>query len=186
MDRMLDGLAWLVAAFLTVQASGCTPQERDFLKELAQTFQQIQKDKRPPEVATAIPSPTPTVTAIPTPSPTPEPTVHITPVVEPLPCGKRNPQDGHKRGFTWKPNSDTQKWATAVLPPGTHGPCTFAGLPARHKGEIGGIHEDGTLAREVHILDRWTGERLKKEHGKIIVRCDCWSWSIPDPSVRVD
>lgn len=156
---------------------GCTAAELDSLRELATTLQDLTKKKA---------TPTPTVEATPMAVPTMTPTPAPTKKIDAPPCGKRNPQDGHKRGFTWKPNSDTQKWATAVLPPGAHGPCKFAGLDARHKGEIGGEHPGDAPAREVHILDRWTGERLKKEHGNIIVRCGCWNWSIPNPSVRVD
>ena len=181
MNQLADGLSWVTAALLVTSATGCTPQEREFFKEMAQTFQSMQKER--PAKETPLPTPAATPTPATTPVATPTPT-HIK--APPLPCGKRNPNDGFKRGFTWKPNSDTQKWATAVLPPGSHGPCTFAGLPVRHKGEIGGPHEDGTLPREVHILDGWTGERLHEEHKNIIVRCDCWSWSIPNPSVRVD
>lgn len=126
---------------------------------------------------------TPTPTPTPTPTATPEPTE--TPrEVKKVPCGKQKSEDGFKRGFTWKPNSDTQKWATVVLPEGTSGECTFAGLKARHKGEIGG--ENGTEKREVHILDGWTGQRLKEKHGAIIVRCECWFWSVKNPAIRVD
>lgn len=170
----------LIAGLLL--ATGCTAAELDSLRELAATLQELTDKKKPTPTTAVEVTPAPTPTAIATPTPTLAPTKEI----EPPPCGKRNPQDGHKRGFTWKPNSDTQKWATAVLPPGAHGPCTFAGLDARHKGEIGGEHPGDAPAREVHILDRWTGERLKKEHGNIIVRCGCWNWSIPNPSVRVD
>lgn len=102
-------------------------------------------------------------------------------------CGARNPKDGHKRGFVWKPESDTQKWAVAILPNelGPELECSFAGLKARHKG----AHHDeiGTAGtRQVHILDGWTGERLEKKHGRIVVRCGCVHWSIPRPSKRVD
>ena len=161
MDKVLDAMCWVIAAALAINAQGCTPQELESLKDFAATLQSLKKPKKE-EV---------------TPTPTP------TPIDAPI-CGKKNPKDGEKRGFTYKPNSDTQKWATVVLPPGAHGPCAFAGIPARDKGIIGG--DDGSLPRSVHILDGWTGEKLKQEHGPIIVRCDCWSWSIPNPAVRVD
>lgn len=183
---------------LTVTAlfllAGCTPEHLAIVKEIAKVAAEF-KGSKPAQV-----EPTPTPTLSPTPTPTASPTAAGEPNKEegkggekpkatitpgpPPPCGKRPAEDGFKRNFTWKPNSDTQKWATAVLPPSVPGECTIAGLKARYKGDIGGY--DGAEPRAVMILDGWTGEKLKKEHGRIIVRCGCWNWSIPNPSVRVD
>lgn len=163
--------------------TGCTPEHLAIVKEIAIVAASFRPQK-PAESAT--PTPTPISILTPTPSPLASPTANPEALPSPIPCGRKNPQDGAKRGFTWKPNSDTQKYAVAVLPEGIPGDkCTFAGLPARNKGFIGGAHE-GTEKRAVTILDGWTGERLKKEHGAIRVRCGCYWWSIPNPAVRVD
>ena len=168
-------------AFTALVLAGCTPEHVILFKEVVSVVASLKPDKKPEVIP---PTPVPTSTPIIAPTIAPEP-VEPEPVVI-VPCGRKNPQDGAKRGFTWKPNSDTQKWAVAVLPQGIPGnECTFAGLPARYKGDIGGAHE-GTEKRAVTILDGWTGERLKKEHGPIRVRCGCYWWSIPNPSVRVD
>ena len=167
--------------------TGCTPEHLAIVKEIAIVAASFRPQK-PAESATPTPAPTSTLTATPSQSPSPlaSPTASPEALPSPIPCGRKDPQDGAKRGFTWKPNSDTQKWAVAVLPEGIPGDqCTFAGLSARNKGFIGGAHE-GTEKRAVTILDGWTGERLKKEHGAIRVRCGCYWWSIPNPAVRVD
>ena len=171
--------------------TGCTPEHLAIVKEIAVVAASFRPQK-PAESATPTPISTPTLTATPSPIPSPFPNPLASPrpspeaLPSPIPCGRKNPQDGPKRGFTWKPESDTQKWAVAVLPEGIPGDkCAFAGLPARYKGDIGGAHE-GTEKRAVTILDGWTGERLKKEHGAIRVRCGCYWWSIPNPAVRVD
>lgn len=172
MKKLLIGL---------VAVTGCAPEHVVLMKEIVSVVASLKPDKKP-----EVPSPTPTPTLTPSAAPTiaPEP-IPNKPDVS-VPCGRKNPQDGAKRGFTWKPESDTQKWAVAVLPQGISGEgCSFAGLPARYKGDIGGAHE-GTEKRAVTILDGWTGERLKKEHGAIRVRCGCYWWSIPNPSMRVD
>ena len=164
----------------------------EHLKVAEQVLSAIQRHSKSSAEQSVVPSPTPTIeplvapTVAPTPIPSPIVLVDNKEPVE-VKCGARNPKDGAKRGFVWKPESDTQRWAVAILPNeiGPEIDCTFAGLPARHKGahhdEIG---NSGT--RQVHILDGWTGERLKKKHGQIIVRCGCVHWSIADPSVRVD
>lgn len=171
-----------IAAVLILVLAGCSAQD---LAKWTVVIEAARQALKPPAEATHLPTPTPTPTLPPTatPEPTKPPAEHIPDVGKNVPCGKLPASDGFKRGFTWKPSSDTQKWAVAVLPPETSGPCTIAGLKARGKGVIGG---DGVPAREVHILDGWTGERLEKIHGPIIVRCGCWSWSVKRPSQRVD
>jgi hypothetical protein len=145
---------------------------KDEIIKLYDKHNNIKKDEiKIPELP---PTPTPLLLDLPTES------SEIKPA-----CGRKNPKDGFKRGFTYKPNSDTQNWATVVLPPYiTTESCTFAGLDARNKGTIGG--ENGTEKRAVHILDRWTGQKLKEKHGSIIIRCGCYFWSIPNPSIRYD
>lgn len=164
----------------------------EHLKVAEQVLSAIQRSSKSFAVQSDAPTPSPTMTPVEppviVPTATPSPIVlaeEAAPVA--VKCGARNPKDGHKRGFVWKPNSDTQKWAVAILPNdlGPELECTFAGLPARHKG----AHHDeiGTAGtRQVHILDGWTGERLEKKHGQIIVRCGCVHWSIPHPSLRFD
>jgi len=159
--------------------AGCTAAELMQAQAIIEAAQQaLEKAPKPTPSATPTLSPTPTATPSETST---EPPVSS---VQPPPCGKLDPKDGFKRGFTWKPNSETQKWAVAVLPPGIPGECTIAGLKARNKGIIGG--DDGSLPRSVLILDGWTGERLQKEHGAIVVRCGCWRWSVKTPAERVD
>jgi hypothetical protein len=169
--------------------TACSAEHLKVAEQVLSAIQRHSKNSAEPSVA---PSPTPTIE--PLVAPTVAPTATPTPIVlvenkEPIEvkCGARNPNDGPKRGFVWKPNSDTQKWAVAILPNdlGPELECSFAGLPARHKG----AHHDeiGTAGtRQVHILDGWTGERLEKKHGRIVVRCGCVHWSIPRPSKRVD
>jgi hypothetical protein len=169
--------------------TACSAEHLKVAEQVLSAIQRHSKNSVGPSVA---PNPTPTIE--PLVAPTGAPTATPTPIVlvedrEPVEvkCGARNPVDGPKRGFVWKPESDTQKWAVAILPNelGPELECSFAGLPARHKG----AHHDeiGTAGtRQVHILDGWTGERLEKKHGKIVVRCGCVHWSIPRPSKRVD
>ena len=160
----------------------------EHIKVAEQVLSAIQKHSQPKTISTPTPTPEPVEppVVVPTAAPSPIVLVEEKEAVE-VKCGARNPKDGHKKGFVWKPNSDTQKWAVAILPNdlGPELECTFAGLPARHKG----AHHDeiGTAGtRQVHILDGWTGEKLEKKHGQIIVRCGCVHWSIPHPSERVD
>jgi len=164
----------------------------EHLKVAEQVLSAIQRSSKSFVVPSGVPTPLPTIAPVeppaiaPTATPTPIVLVEEADPVE-VKCGARNPKDGHKKGFVWKPNSDTQKWAVAILPNdlGPELECSFAGLPARHKG----AHHDeiGTAGtRQVHILDGWTGERLEQKHGKIVVRCGCVHWSIPKPSKRVD
>jgi hypothetical protein len=169
--------------------TACSAEHLKVAEQVLSAIQRHSKSSAEPSVA-----PNPTPTTEPLVAPTVAPTATPTPIVlvedrEPVEvkCGARNPVDGPKRGFVWKPESDTQKWAVAILPNdlGPELECSFAGLPARHKG----AHHDeiGTAGtRQVHILDGWTGERLEKKHGKIVVRCGCVHWSIPRPSKRVD
>jgi hypothetical protein len=174
--------------------AGCTPEHLAIVKEIAKVAAEFKGSKPAQVELTPTPtlSPTPTSTASPTAAGEPEkdegkeaekPKATITPGPPP-PCGKRPAEDGFKRNFTWKPTSDTQKWAVAVLPPSIPGECTIAGLKARYKGDIGGY--DGAEPRAVMILDRWTGEKLEKTHGPIVVRCGCWEWHIAKPSKRYD
>lgn len=174
-----------LAAIAALTLSGCTAETVSLTKELVSFAISL----RPTPSPTLSPAPTASPASTIEPPKKPEgegsdkPQAVITPGPPP-PCGKRPAEDGFKRNFTWKPNSDTQKWAVAVLPPGVPGECRIAGLKARYKGDIGGY--DGTEPRAVMILDGWTGERLEQEHSRIIVRCGCWNWSIPKPSKRHD
>jgi hypothetical protein len=178
-----------IGALSLVFLTACSAEH---VKIAGQLIAAIQASSRSFAKQSDAPSPTPTIQPqiLPTVTPTAAPTPIIVVQKEGAPavkCGARNPKDGHKRGFVWKPESDTQKWAVAILPNdlGPELECSFAGLKARHKG----AHHDeiGTAGtREVHILDGWTGERLEKKHGRIVVRCGCVHWSIPKPSKRVD
>lgn len=168
--------------------AACSTEQLKVAQQIVDSVQSLRKDKKEQPGPSIEPTAAPTVAPSPTPTPivTPQIESPSEPVIEPK-CGVRNPRDGAKKGFVWKPASDTQKWAVAILP-NEFGPeveCTFAGLPARHKG----AHHDeiGTAGtRQVYILDGWTGEKLQKKHGQIIVRCGCVHWSISNPSERVD
>ncbi|MFN9913134.1 MAG: hypothetical protein ACK53L_11145, partial [Pirellulaceae bacterium] len=110
----------------------------EHLKVAEQVLSAIQRHSQSSAEPLDAPNPTPTIeplvapTAVPTPTPSP---IVLVENKEPLEvkCGARNPKDGHKRGFVWKPESDTQKWAVAILPNelGPELKCSFAGLKAR-------------------------------------------------------
>ena len=160
---------------------GCSVEQIEASSKIFEKLAEELNKQKPEKPISATPIPEIAVS----PTPTPETTKLPVSEVQKPECGRKNPQDGFKRGFTYKPNSDTQKWATAVFPPYiTDEECIFAGLKARNKGTIGG--DNGTELRAVHILDGWTGQRLKETHGAIKIRCGCYFWSIPNPSVRVD
>jgi len=159
--------------------AGCTAAQFIQAQAIIEAAQQA-LEKAPKPTPSATPTLPPSPTATPSETPTEGPVLGA----KPPPCGKLEARDGFKRGFTWKPNSETQKWAVAVLPPGIPGECTIAGLKARNKGVIGG--DDGSLPRAVVILDNWTGEMLQREHGAIVVRCGCWRLSVKTPAERVD
>jgi hypothetical protein len=165
--------------------TGCSTEQLNLATSLISKLEELNNRNKPVVAVLATPtvSPTPIIEDVQNGTTEEKPTESK---VRLPPCGKLNANDGFKRGFTYKPNSDTQNWATTVLPEGigVTDSCKIAGLEARNKGFIGG--ENGTEKRAVHILDGWTGQKLKEKHGAIKVRCGCYNWSIPDPSKRFD
>jgi len=107
-------------------------------------------------------------------------------------CAPAQPNDGGG-GFVWKPNSDTQYFAVAVLPP------SYSGKLSRVEtittaGEVikglttKGVGNGGRTAWQDYSL---TGRDYKRQYGSIGVRAtlddgSCVIWEISDPSRRVD
>jgi len=124
-------------------------------------------------------------------SPTPVPTKAGAPVA-PGVCIDGDPTDG-AGGFVWKPNSDTQHFAVAVL-------------PERFTGFISGVQTTKTNGEVIKSLrskgagngnrtswidDSLTGADYKKTYGSIIVKVNfdntgCIKYLISNPATRVD
>lgn len=143
---------------------------------------EVVSKKTPPPATISIPD---GATPLPTEAPPPIPEGGTTmgkPWIAPK-CGKKNPKDGFKSGFTWKPKSDgAWKGAVAVVPWWAGEECKVRSgkktYGMRYKGDIGDIDP-----RPVHILDGIEGDKLKRNTE---VKCGCYFWIIPEPNKRTD
>lgn len=113
-------------------------------------------------------------------------------------CTSKSPNDGYKVGFTWKPNSDTQYYAVAVM-------------PASYTGKISkfyALKSDGTtVIKEIGLKncgnpdpagprcnyqDRTlTGSDYKRLYGSIVLKAvlndgSCVTYAIANPAQRTD
>jgi hypothetical protein len=108
-------------------------------------------------------------------------------------CTSRDPRDGWKSGFVWKPNSDTQRFAVAVLPPDLTGNVravqvvTASGEPIQSLVSKGA----GNGNREAWQDRRFTGQEYQATYGVVLLRValitgGCILYRIDQPGVRID
>lgn len=112
-------------------------------------------------------------------------------------CEARDPSDGTKKGFVWKPNSDTQHYAVAVLPADLSGKIskvesyTASGSLIKEIGLKNCGNPDSVGPRCNYQERKYTGSDYKNLFGAIFLKVSlksgsCLTISIPDPSKRLD
>lgn len=94
-------------------------------------------------------------------------------------CVSKNPHDGVKRGFLWKPDGENLPGAVVVLPSKMEAVSVSVGaLKARHKG----LHTD----RQVWIFDGRPGKSFTAPVVVARTATGCYEWKIVKPSERAD
>ncbi len=111
-------------------------------------------------------------------------------------CEVGDPTDGSGK-FVWKPNSDTQNYAVAVLPGRFTGNIdevqleTLAGdkiESLRYKG-LGNPDSEGLRSNWISRI--YTGQSLRTQYGTVVLRVifsdgDCLFYQIDNPAIRYD
>ena len=116
---------------------------------------------------------------------------------QPDTCTSVNPSDGYKRGFVWKPNSDTQHFAVAVMPHRYQGrvskveALTASGHVIKEIGLKGCGNADTDGPRCMYQDRSLTGSDYRNRYGSIILRLrlsegGCDIYYLKDPSRRID
>lgn len=112
-------------------------------------------------------------------------------------CTAQNPRDGSKKGFVWKPNSDTQHYAVAVIPANYTGRIakmeafTSAGAFIKEIG-LKNCGNNDSVGPRCNYQDRsLTGANYKSKYGSIILKMTlkdsaCVTFALDDPSKRID
>lgn len=148
------------------------PQVVEMVRECRKIFD----DGKAAAVACDLVPATPTAVPVATVEPTPEPKKLVPYAGK---CTQKNPQDGVKRGFLWKPDGENLPGAVVVLPSKMEAVSVEVGtLKARHKG----LHTD----RQVWIFDKRSGKSFKAPVVTARTATGCYSWKITNPSERVD
>jgi hypothetical protein len=94
-------------------------------------------------------------------------------------CVQKNPQDGVKRGFLWKPDGENLSGAVVVLPSKMEAASVEIGtLKARYKG----LHTD----RQVWIFDGRSGKSFTAPVVIVRTAAACYAYKISTPAGRVD
>lgn len=111
-------------------------------------------------------------------------------------CNGADPTDG-SGGFVWKPNSDTQYYAVAVLPSNLNGAVTSvetyssSGERIKDLNYKGCGNDDGTGPRCAYQDPSTTGADYHNQYGSIILKVNlsaggCLSYFLQNPAVRID
>ncbi len=111
-------------------------------------------------------------------------------------CVARTPRDGGG-GFVWKPNSDTMRFAVAVLPPNLTGKTskveayTSQGAFIKEIGYKGCGNPDGGIPRCNYQDRALTGSDYRRLYGSIVLKIllkdgSCVTYALDDPSRRID
>jgi hypothetical protein len=148
------------------------PQVIEVVRECRKIFD----DGKAAEVACALVPATPTAAPVVSIEPTPEPKKLVAYAGK---CVQKNPQDGVKRGFLWKPDGENLPGAVVVLPSKMEAASVEIGtLKARYKG----LHTD----RQVWIFDGRPGKSFAAPAVIARTEAGCFEWKIVKPAVRTD
>ena len=113
-------------------------------------------------------------------------------------CERHNPNDGYKRAFIWKPNSDTQRFAVAVLPHSFAGSTkdieifrADTGAYIRSIVSKGCSNPDDEGVRCAYQERELTGQEYRAQYGSILLKAyrkdgSCAVFTLKDPSKRID
>lgn len=112
-------------------------------------------------------------------------------------CVSGDPTDGFKRGFIWKPNSDTQFYGVVVLPheftqvTQSVTALTVDGQPINSFVSKGCANPDDQGPRCNWMATPYTGSRYRNEFGSIRLKVikdngECKTFDLNDPSKRID
>jgi hypothetical protein len=113
-------------------------------------------------------------------------------------CERHNPNDGYKRAFIWKPNSDTQRFAVAVLPHPFAGSTKDIEIFRADTGSYirsivskGCSNPDDEGVRCAYQERELTGQEYRAQYGSILLKAyrkdgSCAVFTLTDPSKRID
>lgn len=112
-------------------------------------------------------------------------------------CVASNPRDGWKRGFIWKPNSDTQFYGVAILPnrfTNTTQSVTATKIDGTTINAFfskGCANPDDEGPRCSWMATPFTGSKYRSDFGSIRLKVvqdngNCETFALDDPSKRID
>ncbi len=113
-------------------------------------------------------------------------------------CGRMNPNDGYKRGFVWKPNSDTQRFAVAVLPHEFFGSTKDVEMFRADTGEYirsirskGCSNPDDQGVRCAYQERLLTGQEYRALYNEVLLKAyrkdgSCAVFKLSNPAQRID